>query len=146
MFTTAIEIYRRIQNNDINAARSATASAHFTWGELLVYRTPLELQDIQLTHLENLARLVAKLEEVRATLGNRSMRITSGWRDRATNQRVGGAKGSKHLTGEAADIVVAGLSPQDVQARLDASWAGGLGYGSTFTHLDIRGFKARFRY
>ena len=146
MHTTAKEIFQLIQHNKIIAVRSARASAHFTWGELLVYRTPADLKAIKLRHLENLERLVVRLEVVRVQLGNRSMKITSGWRDIQTNKRVGGARLSRHLTGEAADIVVAGLSHKDVQARLAASWAGGLGYGSTFTHLDIRGYKARFNY
>jgi uncharacterized protein YcbK (DUF882 family) len=144
--TSPQEIYRLIQAMNIAAVRTAKASPHFTWRELLVHRTPVELQDIQLKHLEKLARLAEKLEEVRETLGGRPIRITSGWRDMFTNRRVGGAYASRHLVGEAADIVVAGLSPKQVQARLESSWEGGLGYGSTFTHLDIRGYQARFGY
>jgi hypothetical protein len=44
------------------------------------------------------------------------------------------------------DVVVSGLTPKQVQDALDDTWEGGLGYGGTFTHLDIRGFRARFRY
>lgn len=146
MHATAKEIYQLIQNNKIIAVRSSRASAHFGWGELLVYRTAGDLKAIQLRHLENLERLVVRLEVVRVQLGNRSIKITSGWRDMQTNKRVGGARLSRHLTGEAADIVVAGLSPKAVQERLDPWWPSGLGYGSTFTHLDIRGYKARFNY
>lgn len=135
-----------IQTQQFQVLRDAHASDHFTWGELLVYRTPVELAGIRLHHLQNLQALAARLEEVRSRLGNRPIRITSGWRDTLTNQRVGGAFASRHLVGQAADIVVSGLSAQDVQFRLKDNWQGGLGYGATFTHLDIRGYMARFNY
>jgi hypothetical protein len=142
----AREALTLIQTQQFQVLRGAHASDHFTWGELLIYRTPVELASIRQHHLENLEALAAKLEDVRNLLGNRPIQITSGWRDTVTNQRVGGAFASRHLTGQAADIVVSGLSAQDVQFRLKDSWAGGLGYGATFTHLDIRGYVARFNY
>jgi len=126
--------------------RSMKATKHFTWGELLVHRTPADLQSIQLKHLEKLSLLAQRLERVRTQLGNRGITITSGWRDAVTNRKVGGARLSRHLTGQAVDIVVSGMTPKQVQAKLDPTWEGGLGYGATFTHLDIRGFRARFRY
>jgi hypothetical protein len=135
-----------IQTQQFETLRNAHASDHFTWGELLIYRTPVELASVRKHHLQNLETLAEKLEDVRRTLGNRPIQITSGWRDTVTNQRVGGAFASRHLTGQAVDIVVSGLSAQDVQFRLKESWPGGLGYGKTFTHLDIRGYMARFNY
>lgn len=94
----------------------------------------------------NLKALANRLEEVRAKLGNRSIIITSGYRDLDHNRSVGGAKNSFHLYGMAADIAVIGLTPKQVQRILDPWWPGGLGYGATFTHLDIRGRKTRFNY
>jgi hypothetical protein len=143
---TPKEVYRLIHAMEITATRTARVSPHFTWGELLVNRTADELQSITLEHLNNLARLADALEGARQRVGNRSITITSGWRDTLSNQRVGGARASRHLLGEAADITVAGLTPQEVQKALDPTWAGGLGYGATFTHLDVRPYYARFRY
>lgn len=96
--------------------------------------------------LKNLKALAEQLELVRARLGNKAIIVTSGYRDPEHNRAVGGAKNSYHLKGMAADIAVIGMTPKQVQAVLDIWWPGGLGYGSTFTHLDIRPFKARFRY
>lgn len=147
-YHTPEQVLERIKARDIATVRTLQATKHFTWGELLVHRTPADLQLIKLDYLKNLATLAQRLERVRTQLGNRPIRITSGWRDRFTNSspQVRGARLSRHLTGQAVDIVVSGLTPKQVQAKLDPTWEGGLGYGSTFTHLDIRGFRARFRY
>jgi uncharacterized protein YcbK (DUF882 family) len=145
-FSTPQQVLDRIKAYDIATVRTMKASPHFTWGELLVHRRLQDLQSIKLKHLEKLVSLAQRLEKVRSQLGNRSITITSGWRDMLTNQRVGGARLSRHLIGEAVDIVVSGMTPKQVQDALDNTWEGGLGYGSTFTHLDIRGFRARFRY
>lgn len=92
----------------------------------------------------NLVELALKLERVRERLGNRAITITSGFRTPAHNRAVGGAKNSFHLKGMAADFVVEGLTPQEVQKRLDPIWDGGLEYAPTWTHLDT-GPKRRFK-
>lgn len=145
-FSTPQQVLDRIKARDMATVQTMKASPHFTWGELLVHRTIENLQSIQLKHLENLALLAPRLEQVRKQLGNRSIRITSGWRDATTNRKVGGAMLSRHLTGQAVDILVSGMTPKAVQAALESTWEGGLGYGATFTHLDIRGFRVRFNY
>jgi uncharacterized protein YcbK (DUF882 family) len=121
------------------------ATPNFTWRELFVHRSSKELRGVTMEHLANLQRLAWKLEGVREQFG-KPVTITSGWRDKATNKRIGGARESRHMTGEAADIVVVNTSPVIVQRRLEPYWDGGMGYGSTFTHLDDRGWKARFGY
>ena len=55
--------------------------------------------------LPNLRVLAEGLERVRATLGHRAIRINSGYRCEALNARIGGAKGSRHMLGLAADII-----------------------------------------
>lgn len=40
--------------------------------------------------------------------------VTSGFRSAALNEAIGGAAGSQHLRGEAADIVVTGMTPEQV--------------------------------
>ncbi len=60
---------------------------------------------------ENL-KVVEILEDIRSHFGNRPVIITSGCRCVRHNNKVGGVKGSKHLSGEAADFYVKGVSTQ----------------------------------
>lgn len=114
-------------------------SEHFYWGEFV--RPNVEPpEDVK----NNLKLLAAKLEEVRAYLGNKPMIINSGYRDPAHNRAVKGVSNSQHLYGKAADIAVVGMSPRIVQAKLKPWWPGGLGSYSDFTHLDIRSYRARW--
>lgn len=55
--------------------------------------------------LLNLERLAALLELGRTAIAQ-PIRITSGWRPKAKNERVGGVRGSDHVTGCAADAQV----------------------------------------
>ena len=69
--------------------------------------------------------------------------ITSGNRCEAYNAKIGGAKGSLHLTGRAADIVVANVEPEDVYNALDRYLGnrGGLGVYNGWIHIDTRTTK-----
>jgi uncharacterized protein YcbK (DUF882 family) len=66
-------------------------------------------------HIENLRRLCGWLEMLRSEWNKRygegddPIIINSGYRSPQVNAAVGGAKGSNHLTGCAADIRVAGM-------------------------------------
>lgn len=86
---------------------------------------------------------VAKLQKLRNKL-KRSITITSAFRCEAHNTAIGGAKHSQHKLGTATDIVVDNISPDGV-----ANWAekfrfDGIGRYDTFTHIDSRGFDARW--
>lgn len=90
--------------------------------------------------------LMKELEIIRAKLGGKSVRIASGWRDKAFNGlNAGRASRSKHLYGQAADIQVKGLKPNRVYWVIsDLITAGlvlpgGLACYSTFVHYDTRG-------
>jgi uncharacterized protein YcbK (DUF882 family) len=148
--TNAKQAHDMIQAAQWERFKASNATKHFKWGEFFIHRTLQQATDSQhgvtLKHLQNLQRLAGALEAVRTQLGNRPISITSGWRDAVSNRAVGGATRSQHLLGNAVDIRVAGMKPKQVQDALEATWDGGMGYGSTFTHLDIRGFRARFRY
>lgn len=89
------------------------------------------------------ARLVWHLEKLRAIVG-RPLVIVSGYRTPAHNARVGGAKGSRHLHGDAADI------PRGYATVAQAEQAGFRGIGSSgpwAVHVDMRpGPPARWRY
>jgi uncharacterized protein YcbK (DUF882 family) len=58
---------------------------------------------------------------------------------------VGGARGSQHLYGRAADIVVKGVKPSVVADYCEAIGMGGIGRYTTFTHIDVRDKKARWQ-
>lgn len=64
-------------------------------------------------HLENLRALARRMEEVRALFG-RPIMITSGYRNPAVNEAVGGVPNSDHALGWAADFQVPGLADLEV--------------------------------
>jgi|SRR5690625_2109018 len=88
-------------------------------------------------------QLLLKLERLRYNLGNKPITINSGYRSPSHNRRVGGASNSQHLYGKAADIVVRGVSPSRVYNAADKLF-NGVGRYNTFTHVDTRGYRARF--
>ena len=96
--------------------------------------------------LANLKKVAAMLEKVRQACG-RPLAINSGYRCPKHNKAVGGASQSLHLTGQAADVTCATLTPAEVQriAR-GVPEVHGLGLGKTFTHLDVRGVRQVFNY
>ena len=158
-FSTPQQVLDRIKARDIATVRSMKASQHFTWGELLSLDTAninreddyAELrahltEPLGIKRLENLARLAALAEVERKRLWGKPWTVTSALRTPQHQARVSTATASQHPRGRAMDVKVKGMTPKQVQAKLDPTWDGGLGYGSTFTHLDIRGFRARFGY
>jgi uncharacterized protein YcbK (DUF882 family) len=86
--------------------------------------------------------LVDVLQDVRDHF-MRPVKINSGYRCDIHNTEINGALNSLHLSGRAADIVVRGVSPAKVQQYL-ADHAGGIGAYMTFTHVDVRGYRARW--
>jgi len=70
--------------------------------------------------IANLTRLAGLLEEVRKTLGKPIM-INSGFRNKQVNDAVGSKDTSQHRIGCAADIRVAGMTPDEVCRAIIAS-------------------------
>jgi len=72
---------------------------------------------------------------------------TSARRCEKHNRTVGGAEDSFHLTGKAADIVVKGVPAADVADYCESLIRdrGGVGRYPGFTHIDVRGKRARWR-
>lgn len=62
---------------------------------------------------ENL-KVVEILEGIRSHFGNKPVIVTSGCRCVKRNNKVGGIKGSKHLSGEACDFYIKGVSTQNL--------------------------------
>ena len=73
--------------------------------------------------------------------------ITSGYRTKNHNKKVGGAKKSTHMVGIAADIVVKGVTPAKVAAYANTllQESGGIGEYRNFVHIDVRHEKSRWR-
>ena len=90
--------------------------------------------------------LIDVLEDIRAHF-NEPVIITSGYRTPEYNAKIGGAKNSQHTKGSAADIKVSGIPAREVQKYLKHKYPDKYGIGSylTFTHIDIRAKKARWR-
>jgi len=89
-------------------------------------------------------KLIEMLERIRAHF-NAPTTIVSGYRSPEHNRKVGGARISYHVQGMEADIQVRGVSPAEVYRFCDAEFQkGGVGKYSTFTHIDCRGYKARW--
>lgn len=93
---------------------------------------------VEIKLLENLDLLVDEMP---------SFVITSAFRCWLHNKETGGLPNSYHLKGLAVDIRCKSLSPQDVKVaaeRVAGFRGGGIGLYSTFTHLDVRGYMARW--
>jgi zinc D-Ala-D-Ala carboxypeptidase len=121
------------------------SGSHFTWGEATRYgeRMPCDTEfdgdtipAAQIT--SNIIKLAHELDKIRSHFGDRPIHVTSWLRPPDVNKDVGGVRNSQHLLGWAADILVSGIDPNDVAAKLTDTWPGGLGDSSVFTHVDMR--------
>ena len=90
--------------------------------------------------------LVNVLQKIRTHFG-KSVTIASAYRTPSKNSGVGGTKYSQHLYGKAADIKVKGIAPKTVAAYAEKLMPknGGIGTYKTFTHIDVRATKARWK-
>jgi len=92
------------------------------------------------------SELLGRLQAIRTQAG-RSVVINSGYRCPTHNKKVGGASGSQHLFGKAADIVIVGMPISQQRKICEQHFGdGGIGYAKTYTHVDTRGQKARWTY
>lgn len=93
-------------------------------------------------------KLIALVEQIR-THFNAPVTITSPYRCPVHNSRpsVGGAPGSRHTKGDAADIVVNGVAPRKVAQYAESIGILGIGLYETgsdgyFVHIDTRDYKS----
>lgn len=91
-------------------------------------------------------KLVVYLQKIRDHFG-KAVTITSAYRCPVHNRNVGGATGSRHAKGQAADIVVDGVAPAKVAAYAESIGVKGIGLYETakdgyFTHIDTRTTKS----
>lgn len=85
------------------------------------------------------------LEDIRAHFGG-PVNVNSGYRCPTHNANVGGATNSYHMKGMAVDFWLPHVSPSEVYAYADqiVGSKGGVGKYDSFTHIDNRGFAARW--
>ena len=99
--------------------------------------------------LENIKELAYHLQRLRDKL-DKPIKINNAYRCVNHNRKIGGAKNSQHILGNASDIVVKDMKPIEVfnfvdkLQKLNMFKLGGLKAYNTFTHLDIRGYIARW--
>lgn len=91
-------------------------------------------------------KLVEYLQKIRDHFG-KTITITSAYRCPTHNSRVGGASGSRHTKGHAADIVVQGVAPAEVAKYAESIGILGIGLYETakdghFVHIDTRDYKS----
>ncbi|NET39833.1 MAG: DUF882 domain-containing protein, partial [Cyanothece sp. SIO1E1] len=133
------------QDSPVYLSEPIVLGGHFTWAEATKNgaRIPANKEVV-----DGIIKIAGVMEEVRTFMGDRSIKINSWYRDPATNRRVGGASKSRHLSGDAVDFVVDGIGTFDVYKKLEPWWGdkGGLASSSRFTHIDARGYKARWSY
>ena len=97
---------------------------------------------------ENINELAENLQVLRDEVGR--LDLTNAYRCKAHNADVGGATNSQHLKGKAADIKSKTKSPSEIAEivndlmKSERFKIGGVGEYNTFTHVDIRGYKARW--
>lgn len=70
--------------------------------------------------IANLVRTATLLEQVRKVI-NKQIQVTSGYRCKELNQAVGSSETSQHRLGCAADIKVAGMTPNQLVEAIIAS-------------------------
>ncbi len=91
-------------------------------------------------------KLVEYLNKIRKHF-NVPITISSGYRCPIHNRNVGGATGSRHSKGDAADIIVKGHTPREVAQYAESIGIKGIGLYETakdgyFVHVDARDYKS----
>jgi len=103
--------------------------------------------------LDNIKLLAIQLQTIRDYVGQ-PIKINSAYRCEFHNNMIGSnSKTSQHLLGKASDITINTFTPNEVadvienllvNEMLGSFYIGGLGRYNTFTHVDIRDYKARW--
>ena len=102
--------------------------------------------------LDNIKLLAIQLQTIREYVGQ-PIKVNSAYRCELHNSIIGGVKTSQHISGKASDITINTFTPDEVvdvienllvNEMLGSFYIGGLGRYNTFTHLDIRSYKARW--
>lgn len=99
--------------------------------------------------MANIKKLAENLQVLRDEVGE-PIHIISGYRTAKHNKSINGASGSLHLKAMAGDIMCKQTPPRKLQSIIERlikkgkMQQGGLGKYNTFTHYDVRDYKARW--
>jgi len=97
---------------------------------------------------KNVIELANNLQVLRDVVGK--LDLTNSYRCKNHNSDVNGSVNSQHLLGKAADIKSEPIKPKEMAQTVDDLMKsenfklGGIGIYNTFTHVDIRGTRARW--
>jgi uncharacterized protein YcbK (DUF882 family) len=100
------------------------------------------MRDVQAKQVRPIdVRVFYLLAMVQAEFGGRPILVTSGFRTRATNERlraqgIDAARNSFHLRGRAVDIQIPDVAPAAMAELGSLLGLGGVGVYSRFVHLD----------
>ena len=91
-------------------------------------------------------KLVTYLQQIREHFG-KPVNISSGYRCATHNKNIGGATGSRHSKGQAADIYINGVAPAEIAKYAESMGILGIGLYETnsdgfFVHVDTRETKS----
>ncbi|MEO1692184.1 MAG: D-Ala-D-Ala carboxypeptidase family metallohydrolase [Cyanobacteria bacterium J06631_6] len=127
--------------------------SNFTWGEatkncsrpiedlIIDRKVIITAEQIE----EKIIHAARNLDHYRELLGNRPIIVTSWYRPRSVNSRVGGSNWSRHQFGDAVDWKSNYLSPSQIAKIIEPQhFSGGYKAYYKFTHTDWRGHKARW--
>ena len=94
------------------------------------------------------SRLPQVLQRIREIAGNKPVTIDSGYRTPAHNKAVGGVPDSLHTKGQAASIIIKGMTLTDIARCAETALAemripGGICVYNSFTTVDVRPKKWR---
>jgi len=97
---------------------------------------------------KNVIELAENLQIIRDEVGR--LDLTNAYRCKDHNSDVGGSTSSQHLVGKAADVKSKSIKPKEMAQivndlmKNEKIKTGGIGIYNTFTHIDIRGVRARW--
>ena len=105
--------------------------------------------DVPDEYLENVKELAENLQVLRDYI-DKPIHVISGYRSPKYNRKIGGARRSQHMTAKAGDLIVKGMTPDEVKDAIlqlikeGKMKKGGVGLYTHFTHYDVRGFNRRW--
>ena len=105
--------------------------------------------DVPDEYMENVKELAENLQVLRDKIG-KPITVISGYRSPEYNKKIDGARRSQHMLAKAGDLIVKGMTPDEVKAEIvqlikDGKMKkGGVGLYTHFTHYDVRGFNRRW--
>ena len=91
-------------------------------------------------------KLIEYVQKIRDHFG-KSVNVSSGYRCATHNKNIGGATGSRHSKGQAADIYISGVAPAEIAKYAESIGILGIGLYETdkdghFVHVDTRTTKS----